>query len=227
MSMGRSVVPASGSAGTLPRGLRRSFLPFSLTALILVQGCASLPANTEEPSFQRRYGDFTYCTVGVVRQSRNYTCGPACLSSVLTYWDVEIPEERVLEKYPTPEPRPYLLVELRAIAEAEGLKAYVISIDAESRSKVEEQISKGRPLICAVRPPRGLYLFDDVPILGAACRALAWTLGPRKNHFVIVAGLKPGEVLIMDPAHGFAAVPWRRFESAWSQMKHACLLVAN
>jgi len=220
-------VPTFGCARELTLDLRRLSLLFSLTAFVLVQGCGSLPTNTDEPSFQRRYGDFTYCTVEVVRQSGNTTCGPACLSSVLAYWDVEVPESRILQKYPPREPGPYLLLELRAIAEAEGLKAYVIAVDTEPRSKVEEQIAKGRPLICAVRPPRGLYLFDGVPILGAACRALAWTLNPRKDHFVVIAGLKPGKVLIMDPAHGFAALPWRRFEAAWSQMKHACLLVSN
>lgn len=225
--MAGSVVPTSGFVRRPARGLRRPFLLLSLTAFVLVQGCGSLPTNTDEPSFQRRYGDFTYCTVGVARQSRNYTCGPACLSSVLTYWDVEIPEERILEKYPTPQPRPYLLLELQAVAQAEGLKAYVIAVDEEPRTKVEEQISKGRPLICAVRPPRGLYLFDAVPVLGPAWRALAWTLSPRKSHFVVIAGLKPEQVLIMDPAHGFAAVSWPRFEAAWSQMKHACLLVSD
>lgn len=225
--MGRSVLPTSASARKRACGLRRASLVLSLTVLVLVQGCGSLPTSTEDPSFQRRYGDFTYCTVGVARQSRDYTCGPACLSSVLTYWDVEIPEERILAKYPTQKRRPYLLVELRAIAEAEGLKAYIISMDTAPRAKVEEQISKGRPLICAMRPPHGLYLFDGVPVLGAACNALAWTLGPRKNHFVVIAGWRPGEVLIMDPTHGFAAVPWRRFEAAWSQRKHACLLVSN
>jgi len=125
------------------------------------------------------------------------------------------------------ERRPYLLLELQAIAEAAGLKAYVISMDTEPRQELEEQISKGRPLLCAVRPPHGQYLFDGVPVLGAACRALAWALNPRKDHFVVVVGLKPEEVLIMDPAHGFAVVPWRRFEPAWSRMKHACLLVSK
>jgi predicted double-glycine peptidase len=207
--------------------LRRLFLLFSLTAFALVQGCASAPANTGEPSFQHRYGDFTHCTVEVVRQSRHYTCGPACLASVLAYWDVELPESQLLRKYPTPKPRPYLLLELRAIAEAEGLKAYVIAMDTQPRRKVEEQISKGRPLICAVRLPGGLSLLDGVPVLGAACRVLTWPLNPRRDHFVVITGWKPGEVLLMDPAHGFAAVPWRRFEAAWSRMKHACLLVSK
>jgi len=221
------MVPTSGCARELTPDLRRLSLLASLTAFVLVQGCGSLPTNTDEPSFQRRYGDFTYCTVEVVRQSRSYTCGPACLSSLLAYWDVEIPESAILQKYPTQQRRPYLLLELQAIAEAAGLKAYVISMDTEPRQELEEQISKGRPLLCAVRPPHGQYLFDGVPVLGAACRALAWALNPRKDHFVVVVGLKPEEVLIMDPAHGFAVVPWRRFEPAWSRMKHACLLVSK
>lgn len=207
--------------------LRRLSLLLAPTAFVLVQGCASLPTKTDEPSFQRRYGDFTYCAVEVVRQSGNYTCGPACLSSVLAYWDVPVAESQILQKYPTQQPRRYLLVELQTIAEAEGLKAYVISMDTEPRREVEQQISKGRPLICAVRPPSGLYLLDGVPILGAACRALAGALSPRRDHFVVVAGLKPGKVLIMDPVHGFAAVPWHRFEAAWSRMQYACLLVSN
>ena len=83
------------------------------------------------------------------------------------------------------------------------------------------------PALRVMSTPQAACRFDGVPVLGAACNALAWTLGPRKNHFVVIAGWKPGEALIMDPTHGFAAVPWCRFEAAWSQMKHACLLVSN
>jgi len=220
-------MPSSGFARELTRDLTESFVLFSLTAFVLVQGCGSLPTSTDEPSFQRQYGDFQYCAVEVVRQSRHYTCGPACLSSVLAYWDIEISEEQIVQKYPSRERRPYLLLGLRSIAEAEGLKAYVISMDTQSRSEVEEQISKGRPLICAVRLPRSFHLLDGVPILGATCRTLAWALNPRKDHFVVVVGLKPQEVLVMDPTHGFAAISWRRFEGAWSRMKHACLLVSG
>lgn len=211
----------------LTRDLRPLFLVFSFTAAVLTHGCGSLPTNTGQASFQRRYGDFTYCPVEVVRQGKQYTCGPACLSSVLAYWDIDISEEQIVQKYPSQGRRPYLLLALQSIAEAEGLKAYVIAMDTESRSAIEEQITKGRPLICAVRVPRGLHSFDGVPILGVTCQALAWALSPRKDHFVVVAGRKPQQVLIMDPAHGFVALSWRHFEGAWSQMKHACLLVSN
>ena len=217
----------SGLVRRVVRALRRPALLFLPAACLLAQGCGGLPTHTDDPSFRRRYGDFTYCTVEVVRQSRDDTCGPACLSSVLQYWDVELPEARVLQKYPTPKPRPYLLVELRAIAEAEGLKAYVIAMDDETHEEICEQISKGRPLVCAVRPPHGLHLLDGIPILGPAWQALAMALNPRKNHFVVVAGHDSRRILLMDPAHGFVTLSWPRFETAWSRMKYACLLVSK
>lgn len=196
-------------------------------AFLLMAGCRSSPATTEAPSFQRKYGDFTYCSVQVAGQTTHYTCGPACLSSVLTYWGVELSESQIIEKYPSGERRPYFLVELQAIADSEGLKAYILSMDTQPHSELERQIRKGRPLICAVRLPPGLHLFDGVPILGSGYRALVWTLGRRTDHFVVVTGLKPERVLVMDPAHGFATLSWPRFERAWSQMKHACLLISN
>lgn len=225
-SVGRYVLMTLGAG---PPWVRRlASLPlFSLAILSLVQGCTSSPAHTDAPSFQRRFADFAYCSVEAVKQNTPDTCGPACLSSVLNYWGVEISEEGIVAKYPSQAERFYYLVELRAIAESEGLKAYVISMSTDPRGEVEEQILKGRPLICAVRLPGGLYLFDGVPILRTGYRALAWALNRRRDHFVVVVGLKPGEVLVMDPAHGFATLSWSRFERAWSEMKHACLLVSQ
>lgn len=199
----------------------------SMAVVLLLAGCSSSPGTTDAPSFQRKYGDFAYCPVPVTEQSTPYTCGPACLSSVMTYWDVETSEAWILDTYPTQETRPYYLVELQSIAEVTGLKAYVISMDTAPRDETEQQILKGRPLICAVRLPMTPYLLSDVPILGPVVASLAWALPPRKDHFVVVVGLKPDDVLIMDPAHGFATLPWRRFERAWSRMKHACLLVSD
>ena len=220
-------VPTSGFARGRAVGLRRLSLLFSLTAFLLLQGCGSLPMRTDEPSFQRRYGDFKYCTVEVVRQSGHHTCGPACLSSVLTYWGVEISEAEIVEKYHVAAGRPYFLLALRDIALAEGLKAYVVSMDEEPHDAVAEQISKGRPLICAVRLPGWLHSLDGIPILGTCCRSLAWALDRRKDHFVVVIGVKPERVLVMDPVWGFTTLSWPRFEEAWSQMKHACLLVSK
>jgi len=62
---------------------------------------------------------------------------------------------------------------------------------------------------------RGLRLLDGVPILGAACRALPWALNPRRDHFIVAVGLKPEEVLVVGPAHGFAALSWRAPSLNW------------
>ncbi len=60
------MMPNPGCSDELTRELRQSFLLFSLTAVVLMQGCGTLPTSTDEASFQRRYGDFTYCNVEVV-----------------------------------------------------------------------------------------------------------------------------------------------------------------
>lgn len=200
------------------------FLP---VILFLLQGCANLPANTEDSLFQRKYGDFDYCSVEAVKQRTAYTCGPACLSAVMRYWGIETSERQITEKYPSHQGRGYFLFELNSIAAAEGLKAYVFSMDDHPHDELANQILKGRPLICAVRFPRHLYLLDGIPILGNSYRELSWALGSRKDHMIVVVGLKPGKVLIMDPTHGFTHLSWRRFERSWSRQKYACLLVSD
>lgn len=203
-----------------------SILPLLLLGTLLV-GCASLPTDTTNPSFQREYGDFAFCPISVVEQTNQSSCGPACLSSVLRYWDKEVSEEELIKKYPNVEGQRYLILELQHIAESEGLKSYVLSMDQKPRAEVEEQILKGRPVICALRLPRHLYLLDRIPLFRTNYRNMTWTLGSRKDHFVVVAGLNPKKVLVMDPAHGFASFSWRRFERAWARMKHACLLISE
>jgi predicted double-glycine peptidase len=220
-------MPSHVSAPDYSQSLFKILTALPLTILFLIEGCTALPMNTANPLFQRKYGDFAYCPVQVVKQTTHYTCGPACLTSVLRYWGVEISLRQVVEKYSKNEGRHYFLSELQSIAEGEGLKAYIFSMDKQPRNEAEQQILKGRPLICAVRLPRHLYLCDGLPILQTSYRALTWALGSRKDHFVVMFGLKPEKVLIMDPEHGFVLLSWRRFEQAWSQMKYACLLLSD
>ncbi len=211
------------------RGRRAVVICLSLlpTGIFFLSGCRSSLQTTEAPAFQRKYGDFAYCPIPLTEQTTRHSCGPACLSTLLTYWDADIAEAHILETYPTPQRRPYYLVELRAVAEAEGRKAYILAMDTQPRREAEQQILKGRPLLCAVRLPLTPYFLADVPVLGPVVTSLAWALPPHKDHYVVVAGLKDQRVLLMDPAHGFATLPWRRFERAWSRMKYACLLVSN
>lgn len=220
-------MPNSDPACHLGRGMVLLCLSLLATGIFLLAGCRSSLQTTEAPAFQRKYGDFAYCPIQATEQATRYSCGPACLSALLTYWDANMPESRILDDYPTPARRPYYLVELRSIAAAEGRKAYILAMDAQPRNELEQQVLKGRPLLCAVRLPLTPYFLADLPVLGSAITSLAWALPPHKDHFVVVAGLKDEQVLIMDPAHGFATLPWRRFERAWARMKHACLLISN
>ncbi len=121
-------------------------LSWLLAGIFFLCGCRSSIQTTETPAFQRKYGDFAYCPVPVAEQTTRHSCGPACLASILTYWDANLSETRILETYPTPERRPYYLVELRAIAEAEGRKAYILSMDTQPRQEAEQQILKEGPL---------------------------------------------------------------------------------
>ncbi len=198
-----------------------------LTAVLVLQGCSSSPANTADPSFQRKYGHFDYCSLQAVKQNDNYTCGPACLSAVMQYWGVEMSERQIAHKYPSRQEDSYFLFELRSIAAAEGLEAYVFSMQDDPYDELAEQILKGRPVICVVSFPTYQYLFEGVPVFGNSYKELSWTLGSRKDHMIVVVGLKSDKVLIMDPMRGFTQLPWRHFEGAWSRMKYACLLISD
>jgi len=186
-----------------------------------------MPTATTAPTFQRRYDGFDYCAVEATKQTRQDTCGPACLVTLLKYWGKTTSEAELLSKYPGTQEKYYYLLELKAIVAREGLKAYTLSMAEEPRCELEEQILQGRPVICAVRVPRNLYWMDKLPAVRASYRALTWAVGARKSHFVVVAGLKDSRVLVMDPAFGFAALSWRRFERAWGKLKYACLLVSD
>ncbi len=203
----------------------------SLGLLLICLGCgacASMPQTSTGQAFEAKYGEYDYCPIDVTKQTGQYNCGPACLATVHKYWGGDTSVLELLEKYPSAQEKRYLLQELKAISEAEGLKAYALSMEDEPRSELEEQILKGRPLICAVRIPMHLYLLNGIPLIGRNYRALTWALGMRKKHFVVVAGLnlEENKVLVMDPAYGFTTFSWYRFERAWAKMEYSCLLVS-
>ena len=219
---------ASERRNALPRMAGSSLSRFGILLISFAcAACASMPSATTAPTFQKKYGGFDYCAVEVTKQTRQDTCGPACLVTLLKYWGKGTSEGELLSKYPGTQQKHYYLLELKAIVSREGLKAYSLSMAEEPRCELEEQILMGRPVICAVRVPRNLYWMDRLPIVRPSYRALTWVVGVRKSHFVVVAGLKDSRVLVMDPAFGFAAFSWRRFQGAWAEMEYGCLLVSH
>lgn len=204
-----------------------SYISLVIIACSALFSCASLPPTTEAPAFTRKFSGFEYCLVDVTRQSSQYSCGPACLVTILKYWEKDVSEDYLVDTYPNSEEGGYKLTELKEMAESEGLNAFALAMLSDSKEALKEHILSGRPLVCAMRLPRYLFLLDRIPLVKHNYRAMTWSVGTRKNHFVVVFGLSKKRVLIMDPASGFRVVSWKRFEQAWSKMNYATLLVSS
>jgi predicted double-glycine peptidase len=153
-------------------------------------------------------------------------CGPACLLAVTRYWQAAAPRPEIAEVQLPHSTNGYSLRVLKDAALDHGLKAYVIAMGETPRAQLEEQLRKGRPVICAVEQPRRIGPARYVPILGQAAQAVVTRFGPKTNHFVVVMGISQRRVLLMDPAVGFDTMPWTAFERRWSQLDYATLLLS-
>lgn len=196
-------------------------------SLPVLTGCAGFPMNTTEPLFQKKYGNFDYCKLEAVKQARDTSCGTACLVSVLNYWGIEATEEELLAKLPELQKRGCSITELKLVAIAAGLDAYAFSMSDNPEEQLKNQILNGRPVICATRFPRGWYFAYGVPIYGQIYRGLVWAFGSRKNHYIVVFGIKDDDYLIMDPVRGFVSLSRKRLLSSWRQKQYAVLLCAK
>jgi predicted double-glycine peptidase len=198
-----------------------------LLIMFYCSACVSTPRTVNSPKFMKKYRDFNYCAVNVVKQKSSYTCGPACLSAVLNYWNCETSEMEITEEHPNLQDKGYSLAELRAIALEKGLKAYMLSMNAASRSELENHLLKGRPVICAVLMPKQNRIIGRIPLFGSLHRKLTWIFGRRRCHYIIAIGNSHTSVLVMDPAFGYSSVSWERLENSWRPMRYASLLVSS
>ena len=195
-----------------------------LLYLPLLAGCSSVPMSTEESLFQKKYGHFSYCRLEATKQSRSDSCGSACLVSVLKYWGVGVMEQKILAEFPTLPKGGYSIAKLKHIARTKGLETFALTMRQNPIEQLREQIFKGRPVICAVFFPRDPYFAYDVPVIGQIYRNWAWMYGPRKNHYVVVFGIRYDTFLIMDPAYGLTTLKTNRFLGCWGQKQYATVL---
>ena len=149
-----------------------------------------------------------------------------CLLTVMESWSAYSPQSVGAQTFLQPSTTGYSLSELKDVAVDHGLKAYVIAMRDGPREHLEEQIRKGRPIICAVERPVRIGPARYIPILGQVVQAGVSRFGPKTNHFVVVMGISCRRVLLMDPAVGFTSVSWQKFERSWSEMKYATLLLS-
>lgn len=197
-----------------------------LLVLLIAGGCATAPASPHDTSFQRKYGEYTYCELDSRLQASETDCGPACLLAVMQYWQAHHSQTEGAEEHLPHSATGYSLSELKDIATDQGLKAYIIAMQDAPRESLKEQIRKGRPVICAVQRPLRIGRARYIPILGQILQAGVSHFGPKTNHFVVVMGVSDRRVLLMDPAVGYDSVSWKKFQRSWSKMKYATLLLS-
>ena len=110
------------------------------------------------------------------------------------------------------------------IARHEGVNAYGLLMNRFPQEQLEEQILKGRPVICAVSLPYYLYFAQDVPIFNGIYEELTWWMGERRSHYVIIFGLSNNKFLAIDPSYGIVSLDKSNFYKSWEKTEYASLL---
>lgn len=202
---------------------------FSVFAgLVLFVGCAtSSPDSTSDAAFAARYADFTYCEVPQIKQSSQKSCGAAAMTSVIKYWNAEstVTEPALIKNHPPESKQGYPLLQLKDVAEAEGLLAFALGMDREPLGQVLEHVAAGRPVIAALELPKGRYFGDAVPVIETIDRRTVTGLGDKtKAHYVVVMGASADRVLLMDPQYGYVDISQAEFTLFWKAMGYPALV---
>ena len=161
-------------------------------------------------------------------QITDYSCGAACLESVMEYWGTEVDQEAMLDSTPPMNPATgYTVGELKDIALSRGLQAFAI---IGNTTFLAGQIDKQRPIIVPIMITYNEYRFEfasRAPIVGPVYEAFRDNVVLEYSHFVLVFEVDEDSVRVVDPMYGTVRIPKERFESMWAKRENAMLLVAN
>lgn len=176
---------------------------------VALSGCASYggTARSVDPgTIAAEPGWLRVSDVVVVRQSHASDCGPAALSSVLEFWGLDAPRQRIEQRVKrldaaSPGTRAGAL---RDYARSRGLSAFVF---LGTLADLQHEVSAGRPVIVGLEQ----RLTKE--------RAL--------RHYSVVVGLHPASrrVLTMDPAHGLREDSLDGFMGEWEGSSRLMLVV--
>jgi len=191
--------------------------------------CSSARKSTEQKSFKKRYKNYRYCDLTAVKQSTQTSCGVAALTSVLNYWkhenQPELTEKELAAQYPAKSSEGYPILQLREIALRNGVAAFAVTLDENPWRQLTEHVDKGRPVITAVRLPRGRYFGKTIPLLETLDRRTLMSTGNEwKSHYIVVIGRSYKDVVFMDPEHGIVHTNRDAFMNFWRQEKYAALI---
>ena len=167
-------------------------------------GCYTGAARTTTRAEVEREVGWTRVTdVPFVAQRSQKDCGAAALAMVAGYWGVSLTLDEIAAAHPGRQERGLTAGELRDLARARGLHAYVVRGEpADLRAEIE----RGRPLIVGLAKPYGRQ---------------------RVQHFEVLVGLDgPGRrVLSLDPAQGWRENSLQGFAEEWGPAQQILLVV--
>lgn len=130
-----------------------------------------------------------------VRQAEAVDCGAAATAALLGYWGVPVPRAEVRAACET-DAEGMAAGALRAFIRGRGLEAFVIRGTADD---LAYELGEGRPV-------------------------LAGLVRGGRSHFVLVTGVAPGGVRLLDPAEGVRHQAWASFEREWSAAANLLLV---
>ena len=127
------------------------------------------------------------------------TCGPASLAMVLAFWGHPGQHDALARELRAVELRGVAGSRLRDAASARGMQAWAFEGDA---GHLRGMIAKGRPVI------------------------VAWDMGNKRMHNVVVVGSDEKGFIVHDPAFGASRhVETELFARRWAATDHWSLLV--
>ncbi|HRX54049.1 MAG: cysteine peptidase family C39 domain-containing protein [Verrucomicrobiales bacterium] len=207
-----------------------AFKGLFLVLALLSTGCLTgRVTSTSDKDFVSHFKGFRYCGVKAVKQSRQISCGAAALVSVMNYWQEDgakpFSESDVWERFPPQSNQGYPILQLRDIAFDNHFTAFAVSMDKNPWQQLVAHLGEGRPVIVAVRLPRGPYFGKKLPLVETLDRRTLLSSGNEwKSHYVVVMGHTYQEVLLMDPQYGIVRVGRDEFLSFWKPEKYSALV---
>ena len=129
-----------------------------------------------------------------ILQEQELDCGAAALAALLGRWGVPATPAELRERCRSG-PEGIAASALREVARERGLEAYLLRA---GREDLEYELSRGRPVLAGV-------------------------VRSGRAHYVLVTAIRPGGVLLADPAVGWREQSWRGFEREWAGAAHLAM----
>lgn len=130
-------------------------------------------------------------------------CGVAALAMVLRFWGVGLTPDVILDAYQPSGGRPFAAAELRDVARAQGLEAWVVRGDA---GDLAAEVERGHPVIVRLSRQRA-----------------------GNAHYEVVIGVNPSrqEILTLDPEVGLRRGSIEAFARDWATAERLTIVFAR